>query len=411
MPPRAPRETGDSPGLIHRTIPEYRSLHPHMKIGLLSVRTLLFGALLSPLAALAQSRATIEARPPHHVHTFAAAAPIGYTPAQIRHAYGIDLLKNSGSGQTIAIVAAYGSPTAQNDLNVFSAKFGLPAASLTTYYANRKPSTVDAGWAFETSLDLQWAHAMAPAARLILVVAPTSGVSDLLAAVRVAGSSGASVVSMSWGVSEFWTETAYESYFNRAGVTFLASSGDNGAGASWPATSPSVVAVGGTTLHLDASGNVTSPESAWSGSGGGYSSYFGRPSYQNGWQGTIYRAFPDVSLVADPATGVTIYDTTAYSGQTGWFQVGGTSAASPMWAGIIALTNELHLAAGTPALTGSTAALYRLAAKTSSTGASYYSYYFFDVTAGSNGYSATPRFDTVTGLGTPIVPNVATDLK
>jgi subtilase family serine protease len=316
----------------------------------------------------------------------------------------VDLLAGGGAGQTIAIVDAYGSPTAQNDLNVFSTKFGLPQTTIKMVTVGKGPRRSDAGWALETSLDLQWAHAIAPNATIMLAVANSASITDLVAAIDAAVSKGATVVSMSWGGSEFSTVANYEFHFQKTGVTFLASSGDNGSGASWPATSPSVVSVGGTTLKLDATGNLTAPETGWSGSGGGFSAYFVRPAWQTGWQTNSKRAFPDVALVADPNTGVAVYDSTSYNGQKGWFQVGGTSASAPMWGAIIALANEQNILAGRPALSGADAKLYGLAGKT-------YSLYYFDVTSGNNGgFNATGSYDEVTGLGTPVVPNVATDL-
>jgi len=352
-----------------------------------------------------------ETRPHLHFHPNASTAPVGYVPAQIRHAYGLDLLTNGGAGQVIGIVDAYGSPTLQNDLNVFSGKFGLPTNAVQIVYASSKPSTTDSGWALETSLDVEWAHALAPKAKIVVAVANSASFSSLLAAVNAAVNAGATIVTMSWGGSEFSSESAYESYFTKKGVTFFASSGDNGAGTSWPAASPSVVSVGGTTLYLNAAGNLTAPETGWSGSGGGFSTYFKRPVWQNGWQTKTTRAFPDVSLVANPSTGVTVYDSTPYSGQSGWFQVGGTSASCPMWGAILALANEQRVAAKKTTLTGANLVLYTIAGSTSSTGAALYGYFFFDVTAGNNGgFSATPKFDEVTGLGTPVAVNLVPGL-
>ena len=382
-----------------------------MRHSLTAVIALSTAVALAP-CAFAQGQGALnrptnwEAHPPLHVRPNASVSPVGYVPSQIRRAYGVDLLAAGGAGQTIAIVDAYGSPTAQSDLNKFSSQFGLAPTTITVVYGGQKPHKSDAGWALETSLDLQWAHAIAPNANIVLAVASSASIADLLAAVDAATKvTGVSVVSMSWGGSEFSAETTatYENHFKKTGVTFLASSGDKGSGASWPATSPSIVAVGGTTLVLDASGDVTS-ETGWSGSGGGFSAYFSRPAYQDAWQGNGKRAFPDVSLVADPATGVTVYDSTSYNGQKGWFQVGGTSASAPMWGAIIALANEQRKASGGSNLTGSDAALYTLAS-------SQYSLYFFDVSSGSNGgFNAGANYDEVTGLGTPIVPNVAADL-
>lgn len=352
-----------------------------------------------------------EAHPPFHVRPDASTAPIGYVPLQVAQAYGLDLQANDGTGQVIALVEAYGSPTIQNDLNVFSRQFGLPAATVQIVYAGAKPRNGNAGWALETSLDVEWAHALAPKAKIIVAVASSASISNLISAVDAAVKAGATVVSMSWGGAEFSGEASYDTHFQKSRVTFLASSGDNGAGAQWPAVSPSVTSVGGTALYLDAYGNVTAPETGWSGSGGGLSAYFARPAFQNGWQASAFRAFPDVALVADPNTGVTVYDSTSYFGQAGWFQIGGTSASAPMWGAIIALANQQRVAVGKPPLTGSDMALYLTAGKRTSTGVSLYGYYFFDVTAGSNGgFSCTPKFDDVTGLGTPVAANVIASL-
>lgn len=352
-----------------------------------------------------------EAHPPHHVHPNASTSPVGYVPAQIRHAYGLDQLTNGGAGQVIAIVDAFGSPTLQNDLNVFCDQFGLSRTTVQIIYAGTKPRRTDAGWALETSLDVQWAHALAPKAKIIVAVANSASISSLTAAVDAAVKAGATIVSMSWGGSEFSSEASYEFHFQKTGVTFLASSGDNGSGASWPAASPSIVSVGGTTLPLDTAGNLTAPETGWSGSGGGFSAYFNRPAWQNGWQTNTNRAFPDVALVADPNTGVAVYDSTSYNGQSGWFKVGGTSASSPMWGAIIALANEQRGSSGKTTLTGSDTALYSIAGSKDNSGAPLYGFFYFDVSTGNNGgFSATPKYDEVTGLGSPVTFNLVPGL-
>ena len=363
----------------------------------------------TPEATLRLASPVVTGIQPHlHLHPNAATAPVGYVPAQVRHAYGIDLLPNGGQGQTIAIVDAYGSPTAQKDLNTFCTQFGLPVTTLQMVYGSTPPTTTDAGWALETALDLQWAHAVAPKAKLILAVANSASLTSLLQTVDAAVRAGANVVSMSWGAGEFAGESAYDSHFPNASVTFLASSGDQGAGASWPSISPQVVSVGGSTLHLDAKGNATAPETGWSGSGGGFSRYVARPSYQNGWQTNVHRASPDVCMLADPATGVAVYTSTPYGGKSGWFAVGGTSLSSPLWAGLVALANEQLAISGVKPKTSALTGVYTLANKTDAKGGSQYSYFFFDIKAGSNGgYSATAKYDEVTGLGSPIAPNVA----
>jgi hypothetical protein len=349
-----------------------------------------------------------DARPTLHVvRPAATTAPTGYAPLQIRHAYGIDLLTNGGAGQVIAIVDAYGSPTMQKDLNKFSTTFGLPTNTVQIVYGTSAPKGSDAGWALETALDLQWAHAVAPNAKLILAVASSATLPNLLAAVDAAVKAGATVVTMSWISAEFPSEASYDFHFQKTNVTFLASSGDNGAKPGWPAASPSITSVGGTTLKLDALGNLTAPETGWTGSGGGFSTYFARPVCQNGWQTNSHRAFPDISLVADPATGVSVYDSTPYAGQSGWFSVGGTSASCPMWGGLVALANEKRALVSKPLLGNINPVLYAIAGSFSSPGVSLYGYFFFDVSAGSNGgFSATPNYDEVTGLGTPAALNL-----
>jgi len=326
-----------------------------------------------------------SAHPLMHVRPATATpSPSALTPTQIRSAYGLP--STGGAGTTIAIVDAYDDPNVLNDLTVFSTQYGL----LPVNFVEHKMATtisVDTGWALETSLDVQWAHAIAPNAMILLVEAKSNSLGDLLAAVSYAKSQPNVVaVSMSWGGSEFSTETSYDSYFSSSGITFFASSGDSGAGVIWPASSPNVVAVGGTTLNL-ASGSVV--ETGWSGSGGGISRYEPKPAYQTSFGlSSSMRAVPDVSYDADPNTGVPVYDSLGYSGQYGWFQVGGTSAGAPQWAAIQAL-----------GLTASNNNFYQDAKS------SAYASYFRDITSGSNGYSAGPGYDYVTGLGSPLTTN------
>ena len=316
-----------------------------------------------------------------------ATSPTGYSPAQIRHAYGFDKITGTGAGQTIAIVDAYGSPSLASDLNAFCNTFGLPQATLNVYYPQGTPPA-NSGWALETSLDVQWAHAIAPGAKIAVVVAKSASLSDLLGAVDYAVKNlGAKQVSMSWGAPEFSSETRYDSHFNKTGVAFFASSGDNGAGVLWPAVSPYVVGVGGTTLQIDSAGTVIS-ETAWSGSGGGVSVYENKPSYQTGWQTTAARTVPDVSYNADPYTGFPVYITN-YNGSTGWITVGGTSAGAPQWAAQQALVNSARMSS----LSNVVAALYSVATTA-------YAADYFDITSGSNGgFSAGTGYDFVTGLG------------
>jgi subtilase family serine protease len=330
----------------------------------------------------------------------------GYTPAQITHAYGFDKIsfnngtvKGNGAGQTIAIVDAYDDPNIASDLAAFDAKFNLPNPNFSELKASGV--TADAGWSMETSLDVEWAHAVAPAANIVLIEAKTSGMSDLLSAVNAARTqTNASVVSMSWGGGEFSSETSYDSYFTTpAGhtpMTFIASSGDTGAPVSWPAVSPNVLSVGGTHLTLDSAGNYIS-ESAWSGSGGGISKYESRPSYMNSTIGNSTRTNPDVAYDADPNTGYPVYDTVSQSGQTGWFQIGGTSAAAPQWAGIIAIANQGRATVGKTTLNGRS---QTLPAVYTMPRTDYHDILTGNST-GSPAFYAGPGYDGVTGLGSP----------
>jgi subtilase family serine protease len=248
-------------------------------------------------------------------------------------------------------------------------------------------------------------HVIAPKAKIVLEAAKTANDGDLYAAVKDAYMHrGATVVSMSFGGSESTSETGVlgDGIFsagNAKGVSFTASSGDNGTGAQYPASSPYVTSVGGTTLHVQNDGRYIS-ETAWSGSGGGLSAYEKVPSYQTGVNKSKQRGVPDVAMVADPNTGVNVYDSFGYNGQKGFFIVGGTSVAAPLFAGVLALVNQGR----THTLQNANTQIYP-AAK------SRYAKYFHDIASGSNGScgkicTAHSGYDTVTGLGSPLVNNL-----
>lgn len=389
---------------------------------LISVLTtiLLITLIMLPITGAAQgnsdqSNSTItgaqkiwEATPPIHIKRVSATAPVGYSPSQIRKAYGLDQITATGAGQTVAIVDAYGSPTIQSDLAAFSKQYSLPTASLTIAYPSGSVHKSNGGWALETSMDVEWVHAIAPAANILLCVAKSASTTDLVAAIDYATNHGAKVVSNSWGGSEFSGESSYDTHFNHPGVVYVASSGDNGSGVEWPAASPYVLSVGGTTLNIDSTGTYQS-ETAWSGSGGGTSSYQSTPSYQSTWTKVVgtKRGVPDVSFIADPNTGVAVYDMTPDNGQTGWFQVGGTSLGAPCWAAMIALSDQNR----TNGLSSSNciAGLYNIAG---ASGSSSYTTNYNDITSGSNGgYNAQAGYDLVTGIGSSkaniLVPNMA----
>jgi subtilase family serine protease len=304
-------------------------------------------------------------------------SPDANTPASVaciyglvRQTHGCDprvVLKTArGGSQVIAIVDAFHNPTALADLQRFSTDLGLPAPRLEVVFCtsstdptprcatNVTPPSIDQGWAGEIALDVQWAHAMAPRAKIILVEAFSSSFNNLLmaedAAARLVARAGGGEVSNSWGGSEFSQQTGFDSHFSRKGVVFFASTGDHkcsGGGdqcpdVNWPSTSPNVVGVGGTSITRSAKGAYRT-QSSWIDGGGGLSSVYSRPKFQNAVKGRVgtARGVPDVSALADPETGAFVFCSAGTCGSSGgYFLFGGTSLASPI---VAALTN----AAGT----------------------------------------------------------------
>jgi subtilase family serine protease len=315
-----------------------------------------------------------------------ASTPSGYFPADLHSAY--NLPSSGGSGQTIAIVDAYDDPTAEADLGVYRSQFALSACTTSNgcfrkvnQSGGTSPPAKNAGWAEEISLDVDMASAICPNCSILLVEASSSSLVDLGTAVNTAASLGATQISNSYGGSEYSTETSDESYYNHPGVAVTVSSGDAGYGVEFPAASRYVTAVGGTTLTQSGG---SWDETAWSGAGSGCSRYVPKPSWQHD-TGCTRRTVADVSAVADPATGVAVYDSTPYQGSSGWLVFGGTSVSSPIIAGVYALAGNQPLSF-TYGQTGS----------------------LFDVVGGSNGScggsylcTAVAGYDGPTGLGTP----------
>lgn len=346
--------------------------------------------------------------------TLPAANGVSFTPAEIRQAYGYSSTY-TGAGETIAIIDAYGSPTITSDLACFDQTFSLPAPSLNVVAPFGKVHS-NSGWGLETSLDVEWAHAMAPAANLLLIETPSSSFTYLVNdAVPYAVAHGAKVFSMSWGAAESSltcsTEATEATYFANAvaaGAIPVGASGDSGANdgtssptVDYPAADVNVVGAGGTSLTTANTGAYNN-ETVWndgskSATGGGVSACLAEPSYQSshnilvttssGSSTPTGRAVPDVSYDANPSTGVWVYDTSGYSG---WVQVGGTSAAAPQWAAIFADA----LSAGAAINGGNIHAdLYNLLGTAS----------LHDVTQGNNGYySASAGYDACTGVGSPV---------
>ncbi len=372
----------------------------------------------------------LAARPPAFD---ACGAPAGfrcYDPPQVYRAYDLAPIYRTGvfgQGRTIAILDSFGSPTIRSDLRAFDAAFHLPPARLEIVAPAGQPPAFDGspdrvGWASETSLDVEWAHAIAPLARIVLVETPTDETEGIHGMPEMMRSIDSMVVheridvySMSFGATEGTFERGVIARLrgaivraSRGGSTLVAASGDVGAAGyrldldgffagpqvSWPASDPLVTAVGGTDLNLDATGRSVGPLTAWGddsgASGGGLSAVFGRPAYQRG----LLPDMGDHRLIPDLAVSGSIRDGVVIRMDGRWRHIGGTSAATPILAGVVALAD---------AVTGRdlgniNPALYRLAARRASGVA--------DVTLGNNsfggvrGYRAGPGYDLVTGLGT-----------
>jgi subtilase family serine protease len=364
-------------------------------------------------------------------------------PAQIRHFYNLDSVKNRGEGQTIALIGAWHDPNLDHDLAVFSQRFGLPQCTLANKCLRQidTPGTNPADWKpkpgegkgedkphsyGEEEMDVEWAHALAPAAHLILVGGPTGGWSHTLAEVEDAVANGATVVSLS--LAEPQRADHKQMYLDGnkrlldTRASYVASAGDHAHTARWPASSPDVVGVGGTTITTNDLGERIK-EIAWTkhssephatGTGGGLSLAEPEPGFQITYgipgDDSLMRGTPDVSMYSTSHTGIAVYNSNVSpkSGEAPlWHYGGGTSAGAPMWAGLIAVANSMRVAKGKSILSkyvgkdgnkGTLAALYTVAKSTPDA--------FFDITEGTNGdcgaeCTAGPGYDYLTGLGSP----------
>lgn len=366
-----------------------------------------------------------------------------YTPAQIRAAYGMPALPaltsalsaaqkaQLGAGQTIYIVDAMHDPNVAAELAAFNAKFGLPTCTAKVLAAGQTlplaaagatcelvvayntsgggiTNTVpayDAGWATEIALDVQWAHATAPLARIVLIEAADASLDSLLGGVKLANAMGPGAVSMSFGALEGNYTAAVDAAFSNTKMTYLAATGDSGSAVSWPSVSPNVLAVGGTTLTYTGSG--TRSEVAWSGTGGGVSAYTPTPAYQNstvpGVGSPVRRTVADVAFNADPSSGQYVAVIASGSTTVNWVSAGGTSLSTPQWAGLIAVANAQRAVYAKPALGPFHATVYGQVAAVPG----LYASAFADITQGANGGCvlcvAKTGYDAVAGLGTPNV--------
>jgi hypothetical protein len=323
----------------------------------------------------------------------ATAGPRGYGPGDLRAAYGMGTLSTvAGGGQTLAIVDAYDDPSAEPDLAVYRSRYGLPpytTANGCFSKVNQRGSTIypseDASWAQEISLDLDMASAICPNCHILLVEADSNSIADLGAAVDRAAALGATQISNSYGGDEYRRETTDEAHYNHPGIAITASSGDSGYGVEFPAASRYVTAVGGTSLVRDSTAPGGWTETAWSGAGSGCSAYVAKPAWQTD-SGCPRRSVADVAAVADPETGVAVYDSFAYQGSAGWMVFGGTSVSAPIVAGFDAL---MGAAAAPPSYPYAHVGSY------------------LDIVSGTNGAcafaylcTAGPDYDGPTGVGT-----------
>lgn len=349
------------------------------------------------------------------------------SPADLRTRYNMPP-QYLGVGQTIAIVDAPGSGNIANDLNTFSSYYTLPLCNTANNcfqkidLSNGRPVSKSNDWAIEIALDVEWAHAMAPAAKIILVIAASASLPDMMAAVRTAAAQkGVVAISMSWGAAEYSAETsnAYDGVFSsNPGMVFFAASGDagnNGRNQIYPAASPYVTAVGGSSIKSLGASTVSN-ETAWSLGGGGASIFESMPSFQSLFlSGSNMlalnhgkRAIPDVAYNADPASSpVGVY------ANGSWYAVGGTSAGAPQWAAIMAQfaqylqTKSVLLSSMVQGSAGFNSLIYQAKLQQASKSS------FFDITTGSDNTgrgacvlcSARPGYDDVTGLGVPNVGN------
>lgn len=424
--------------------PDVQTAVPHMQSVPMSLVGVSSRQLSATTVAALQSFSDAAGAQP-----MATSGVLTYTPAQIRAAYGMPALPTGtptaaqaaqmGAGQTIYIIDAMHDPNVAAELAAFNQKFALPActnkaiaatASLplatasatacefSVVYATASGTMTatapayDSGWATEITLDVQWAHATAPLARIVLIEAPDASIGSLTGAVRLANTMGPGIVSMSFGASEGSWTSSVDSAFAATNMTYLAATGDWGTGVSWPSVSASVVAVGGTKLTYSGSGSRS--EVSWSSTGGGVSAYTATPSYQSsavpGMGTAAHRMVADVSFNADPNTGQYVATIASGSSTVQWVSAGGTSLSTPQWAGLIAVANATRLNAGKAILGEPHAVIYGQIATTPGTYASV----FADVTSGSNGTcsvcTAKTGYDSPTGLGTPNVTSLLNTL-
>ncbi|HUL84741.1 MAG TPA: S53 family peptidase [Actinomycetota bacterium] len=368
---------------------------------------------------VAGCQALVVTTTPGGVTPMATPAPTGYGPSDLSSAYGYPSPAGTTwtwNGRTVAIVDAYDNPNAAGDAAAYRQAFGLPPCTTASgcftkvaQSAKAKLPSGNVGWGQEIDLDIEMASAVCPQCKILLVEARSASFLDLGAAENRAASLGATAISNSYAGGESFFSSLFESYYNHPGVAITAASGDSGYGSAYPASSPHVIAVGGTTLTLDPTTHARVSEVAWSGGGSWCSTAFGQPGWQQGLVTAdpsgyvcVNRTVADVAADADPQTGVSVFDTYGSSGSNDWFRFGGTSVPTPLIAALFSLAGDAtHNSA------------YPYPARWLYTHPSS----LFDVTTGSNGNAtddcypntgdpyylchAKAGFDGPTGLGTP----------
>ena len=321
-----------------------------------------------------------------------------FTPIQIQNAYGLNLISNingkpMGYGIKIAIITCYHYSNLQSDLNKYCSKYSLVPTTLNII--NQAGNSNNSNWALESCLNTQMINTVAPGATLYVVESKSNSLADIKTAVTTAVNLGVNIISMSFGYNEFSQQSSSEYLFMNSGIAFICSSGDNNL-PLYPSTSANVIAIGGTTLHLN-NDNTRNSETTWSTSGCGISVYTAVPNYQNGVNNGSKRNTPDISLVA--ASGFNVL----CSILGGYLSVNGTSLGCPLFSGIVAIANQIRKNSNKPTLNSistSSLCLQKYLYQTIYINNSLYSNCMYDITSGNDGnYNAGLQYDIATGLG------------
>lgn len=334
---------------------------------------------------------------PQAIQPKASTSPNGLTPLQLRSGYGVDTTGLDGEGEIVAVIDAYSYPSAQADFVAFDSYFNLGNPSALKVINMGSNTASDPNWSLESALDIQAMHTIAPMATIYLILCASSSLASIRAGVLKAKALKAAVISLSLGTTESKWLKMYDSMFSDPDITFVASAGDTADVINWPSSCPNVISAGGTSLTLT-SENRRLNETVWNGTGCGTSAIEPIPLYQssNGIQGT-HRQTPDVCAVADPNTGMSVYNTLFNSPSNPWITVGGTSLSTPLIAGMICLINQKRVQLSKPRLNAQSFLTYAYSLSTNAYGSD-----FFDITQGASGSARAKTGDDVpSGIGAP----------